>query len=606
MDRMLARLIGLVIETAGAQSGFLLLEKDSEWLVVAAQLPEDLNVEVLQWRALNDYPEIAGSVVQYVARTKETVNLTDACKSTLFAVDESIVARQCKSLLCLPIINRGELAGILYLENNLAPHAFTRTHTRILQLLTTQAISSLEISHYYARVQNLNRSLEAEIEERKQTQSKLEFLANHDALTELPNRRLFYERMMRAIQRVQRKGGRVAVLFLDLDHFKNINDSLSHQVGDALLQQVAQRLSKLVRSEDTLGRLGGDEYVLLMEGDLDLHAITMVAEKLLASFEEPYHVQGYDLYPNGSIGISLYPDDAADGDQLLRNADAAMYQAKHKGRKNFQFFSADLAEAAATRLTLERELYRALDREEFELYFQPQVFLETGRITGAEVLLRWNHPDRGLQFPGSFIPVAEESGSIIHIGEWTFLQACKQLAQWQSKGCELTTLSINVSGGQIGPHSGFVEFVEQVLGDIDIDPKILELELTESVILQDTTSTMHSLESLNSLGVRLAIDDFGTGYSSLSYLHRLPVQRLKIDRSFVSGLPHAKDSAMIVQSIMSLGQNLGKEIIAEGIEEQSQRSFLLQAACTLGQGYLFSPPVPLAAFETLLRKQTIL
>jgi EAL domain-containing protein (putative c-di-GMP-specific phosphodiesterase class I) len=328
----------------------------------------------------------------------------------------------------------------------------------------------------------------------------------------------------------------------------------------------------------------------------------MIAEKLLASFHEPFQVKGHDLYPTGCLGISLYPDDATDVDQLLRNADAAMYQAKRVGRNNFQFFSAKLAEIAAARLSLERELRRAIERDEFELYFQPQVVLETGKITGAEALLRWNHPSRGLLLPGDFIPVAEENGSIMAIGEWVLRQACRQLKQWRADGREIGSLAVNVSGSQIGPHSGFVELVNQVLEESDIDPASLELELTESVILQDTESTMRALENLNDLGLRIAIDDFGTGYSSLSYLHRLPAQRLKIDRSFVYGLPDQRDSAMIVQSILSLGNNLGKKIIAEGIEKAAQRDFLRQAGCIEGQGYLFGKPMPLAAFDELLSR----
>ncbi|MCU7919347.1 MAG: EAL domain-containing protein [Candidatus Thiodiazotropha sp. (ex Epidulcina cf. delphinae)] len=603
MDRMLARLIGLVIEAAGAQSGYLLLEQDGEWCIVAEQHPDHAAVDVLQWRSLDDYPEIAESVVHYVARTMKTVNLDDASKSTLFATDNSIATRRCKSLLCLPIVNRGELGGILYLENNLASHAFTRTHTRILQLLTTQAISSLEISRYYAQVQSLNRSLEDEIDERKRTESKLEFLANHDALTNLPNRRLFYDRVQHSILRTQRTGGRVAVLFLDLDQFKTINDSLSHQVGDRLLQQVAERLAAEIRDGDTLGRLGGDEYVLLMEGGIDLRDLSTVASKLLGTFKEPFHVDGHDLYPTGSLGISLYPDDASDADQLLRNADAAMYQAKQLGRNNYQFFSAKLAETAAERLTLERDLRHAIERGEFELHIQPQVSLNSGRITGGEALLRWNHPQRGLMMPGSFIPVAEESGNIIAIGEWVLRQACNQLQAWRQAGIEIGSLAINVSGSQFSRHGGFATLVKRILGDSDIDPSSLEIELTESVIMQDTEETMRSLDDLNRLGVRLAIDDFGTGYSSLSYLHRLPVHRLKIDRSFVSNLPHAQDGAMIVQSIMLLGSNLGKQVIAEGIETLEQRQFLHDAGCPEGQGYLFGPPMPPAAFSKLLQHE---
>lgn len=602
IDRMLARLIGLVIEMAGAQCGYLLLEQKGEWCVVAEQRPERTAVEVLQWRPLSDYSEIAASVVLYVARTGKSVNLDNATKSTLFAADSSIAARHCKSLLCLPIVNRGELGGILYLENNLASHAFTRTHTRILQLLTTQAISSLEISRYYARVQNLNRSLEEEIEERKRTESKLEFLANHDPLTNLPNRRLFYDRVQHSIQRAQRSGIRVAVLFLDLDQFKNVNDTLSHQVGDRLLQLVAQRLAAQVRDEDTLGRLGGDEYVLLMEGKFNLHDLSMIADKLLATFLEPVNVDGHDLHPTCSLGISLFPDDAADADELLRHADAAMYQAKQLGRNTYHFFSASLAEAAAERLALERDLRRAIEREEFELYFQPQVELASGKIIGAEALIRWNHPLRGLMLPQSFIPLAEESGNIIALGEWALRSACRQLSQWQQEGIGLCSLAVNVSGCQFALDREFAALVKRILDYSDIVSSHLELELTESVIMQDTENTMRSLAELNAIGVRLAIDDFGTGYSSLSYLHRLPVQRLKIDRSFVSNLPHAHDGAMIVQSIMMLGRNLGKQIIAEGIETIEQKQFLQKAGCVEGQGYLFGAPMPQSTFAELLKK----
>ncbi len=603
MDRMLARLIKIVIETAAAQCGCLLLEQDGEWRVVAEQLPDREAVEVLQWRLLGDYPDIAATVVQYVARTMETVSLDDAPKSTVFGTDSSIVRRGCKSLLCLPIINRGSLGGILYLENNLATHAFTHTHTRILQLLTAQAISSLEISRYYARVRTLNQSLRAEIEERKRTESKLDFLAHHDALTNLPNRRLFYDRVQHGITRAQRSGEHVAVLFLDLDQFKTINDSLSHQVGDHLVQAVAMRLGGLVRDGDTLGRLGGDEFVLLMEGVLASHDLSVVAGKLLSAFQEPFHVDGHDLYPTASLGISLYPDDAADADQLLRNADAAMYRAKQQGRNTYQFFSADLAEAAAERLALERDFHRAVERNEFELHFQPQVALASGRIIGAEALIRWNHPDRGLLMPGSFVPIAEETGNIVAIGEWVLRNACRQLELWCREGTPITRLAINVSGSQFGWHGGFAALVERTLTEFGVGPEYLEIELTESVIMQDTEHAMRSLADLNALGVRLAIDDFGTGYSSLSYLNRLPVHRLKIDRSFVCKLPHAVDDAMIVQSIMDLGRNLGKQVIAEGIETEAQRGFLREAGCTEGQGYLFGPPMNVAEFSELLRRQ---
>ncbi|MBU0621662.1 MAG: EAL domain-containing protein [Gammaproteobacteria bacterium] len=603
MDRMLSRLIKIVVETAGAQCGYLLLEQDGEWRVVAEQRPDRETGEVLQWRLLEDFPDIAASVVQYVARTMETVSLDDALKSSLFSADASIVRRGCKSLLCLPIINRGSLGGILYLENNLATHAFTRTHKRVLQLLTAQAISSLEISRYYARVQTLNQSLTAEIEERKRTEQKLDFIAHHDALTQLPNRRLFYDRAQHAITRAQRSGEHVAVMFLDLDQFKAINDSLSHQVGDYLLQEVAKRLGTLVRDGDTLGRLGGDEFVLLMEGSFEPRSLPLVANKLLSAFHTPFHINDYDLYPTCSLGISLYPDDAADADQLLRNADAAMYRAKLQGRNTFQFFSSDLADAAAERLALEYDLRRAIEREEFELYFQPQFALDSGKVTGGEALIRWHHPERGLLMPGSFISLAEETGSIIAIGEWVLRQACRQLAAWRRDGIFLPSVAVNVSGAQFGWQGGFAGVVQSIMAESGITPECLEIELTESVVMQDVEQAMHALAELNALGIRLAIDDFGTGYSSLSYLKRLPVHRLKIDRSFVCNLPDAQDDAMIVRAIMDLGRNLGKQVIAEGIETEAQRAFLRQAGCTEGQGYLFGRPMSAPEFTGLLRGQ---
>jgi diguanylate cyclase (GGDEF)-like protein len=603
MDRMLARLIKLVVETACAQCGYLLLEQEGEWRVVAEQLPDCKTVEVLQWRPLNNHPDIAASVVHYVARTTEAVSLDDAGKSAIFGTDASIVRRRCKSVLCLPIVNRGSLGGILYLENNLATHAFTRTRTCILQLLTTLAISSLEISRYYARVQTLNQSLTVEIDERKRTESELEFLAHHDALTGLPNRRLYYDRVQHGIVRAERSGERVAVLFLDLDGFKTVNDSLTHQVGDHLLQGVAKRLSEVVREGDTLGRLGGDEFVLLMDGVLGMHDLTVVAEKLLAAFHQPFRIDGHDLYPTASLGISIYPDDASDADQLLRNADVAMYRAKQRGRNTYQFFSADLAEEAAERLALEHDLRRAIECDEFALCFQPQVALESGQIIGGEALIRWNHPERGLLMPGTFIPIAEETGTIIAIGQWVLREACRQLERWRQEGIAVARLAVNVSGSQFGWHGGFAALVQRTLGEFSIDPGNLEIELTESVIMQDTDHAMRSLADLNALGIRLAIDDFGTGYSSLSYLNRLPVHRLKIDRSFVCNLPHALDDAMIVRSIMDLGRNLGKQVIAEGIETEAQRDFLREAGCTEGQGYLFGRAMSSTEFSDLLRRQ---
>jgi diguanylate cyclase (GGDEF)-like protein len=515
IDRMLARLINLVVETACAQTGYLLLEQEDDWCVVAEQHPDSVQARVLQWQPLAHTPEIAASVVHYVARSQKIVNLNDAMKSTLFSADSSISGRQCRSVLCLPIMNRGDLSGILYLENNLSTNAFTRTQTRILQLLMTQAISSLEISRYYAQVQDLNQNLEAEIEEHKRTELKLEFLANHDALTNLPNRRLFYDRVTHAIQRVQRKDQRIAVLFLDLDQFKNVNDTLSHQVGDLLLQQVAKRLVAQVREGDTLGRLGGDEFVLLIEGDFEPTLLTKLAEKILAVFHRPIQVDNHELFLTGSIGISLYPDDATDTDTLLRNADAAMYQAKQSGRDTYQFFSSELAKAAIDRVALEHDLRRAIEREEFELYYQPQVLLESRAIIGAEVLLRWHHPERGLLGPIHFIPLAENSEAIVAIGEWVLRAACEQLQTWHRAGISINRLALNVSGRQIDPQGRFAKLVKETLKRTAIDPAQLELELTESVILQETTSAEDSLEQLSNLGLQLAIDDFGTGYSSL-------------------------------------------------------------------------------------------
>lgn len=464
---------------------------------------------------------------------------------------------------------------------------------REAQLALMQAHEELEnrVAERTAELAEANLRLQEEVAEREQAEERVMHLANHDALTGLPNRRLLIDRLGQALALAHRENHQVAVLFMDLDRFKTINDSLGHMTGDALLQNVARRLSETLREGDTVSRLGGDEFVVVLPSLDQPKAAEKVALKLVDALAPPIDLGGQELRVSASIGISLFPEDGCDTETLLRNADSAMYHAKDMGRNNYQFFMEQMNVAAAERLRLENDLHRALERQEFELHFQPRVSVANGLACGIEALIRWRHPERGLVLPEHFIPVAEDTGLIVPIGEWVINEACRQGTAWCAAGLPQIPVAVNLSPRQFR-QSNLVDTVARAIDRHGWPCNLLELEITEGVLMQQTSDTLKTLEALNRLGVGLAIDDFGTGYSSLSYLKRFPVDFLKIDQSFVRDIAVDPDDATIVTAIIGLAHSLGLTVVAEGVENASQLDFIRDAGCDEAQGYHIGRPMP--------------
>ena len=428
---------------------------------------------------------------------------------------------------------------------------------------------------------------------------KMAHLAQHDFLTGLPNRALLTERLSRAIGQARRHSKRVGLMFLDLDYFKHINDSLGHAVGDQLLQVVAERLMLCIRDTDTVCRQGGDEFVILLAEIEQTRDAAPIAEKLLAAFNEPCLIAGHELHVSLSIGISIYPDDGMDADAVMKNADTAMYHAKANGRNNYQFFTTEMNTRAVRRLSIEGNLRRALRQGEFQLYYQPKIDLLSGLMIGSEALIRWQDPEHGLVYPKQFVPIAEESGLIVPIGSWVLREACRQVRAWQDSGLLAVPVSVNISAVEFR-HKNFLAGVALILKETGILPGFLELELTESILMHDAEASATVLESLKAMGMQLAIDDFGTGYSSLSYLKRFPINTLKIDQSFVHDIVIDPDDASIVGAMIGMGKNLKQRVVAEGVETDEQLAFLRTLHCDEGQGYLFGRPLPANEFARLL------
>jgi len=428
---------------------------------------------------------------------------------------------------------------------------------------------------------------------------RMSYLAQHDHLTDLPNRTLLNDRLTQAMALARRHGRKLAVLFLDGDRFKHINDSLGHAIGDRLLQSVALRLLDCVRRSDTVSRQGGDEFVILLSEVTRPQDAAVSAEKILQAMSAPHRIGPHDVHLTMSIGIVTYPDDGTDAETLVRNADFAMYEAKKNGRNNYQFFRPDMNVRAVERQSIESGLRDAMERAEFVLHYQPKMNLETGAIIGVEALIRWHHSERGLVPPAQFIPVAEECGFIVPIGRWVLREACHQAKAWQDSGLRPVRISVNVSAVELRS-SDFVAGVRDILTETGLDPRYLELELTETFLMQDSKSTVAVLRALKGMGVQLALDDFGTGYSSLSYLKRFPIDTLKIDRSFVRDLTTDADDASIVTAVIGMGKSLHIGVVAEGVETREQLAFLREQSCPEGQGYYFSRPVAAEEFTQLL------
>jgi diguanylate cyclase (GGDEF)-like protein/PAS domain S-box-containing protein len=433
----------------------------------------------------------------------------------------------------------------------------------------------------------------------KQSQEQLNHLAHHDPLTDLPNRLLFSARLSHAIEHARRNQTHVAVLYLDLDRFKNVNDTLGHPVGDQLLQMVAWRMRERLRECDTVARLGGDEFVVTVDRVEDVTEAATVAQKLLDVFEEPFVVADNELHLGASIGIAIFPQDGNDMATLLKNADAAMYLSKEEGRNTFRFYTTDLSASAEERFHLEVGLRHALERSEFHVFYQPLVDMTTGRIVAAEALLRWQHPEYGLVTPDRFIPLAEDTGLIVPIGEWVIKEACRQFVSWRKQELRLKRVSVNISGVQV-QRGNLVGTVGKILHETGIESGCLELEITESQLMKEPEQATATLDGLQALGVELAIDDFGTGYSSLSYLKRFPLDNLKVDKSFVHDIATDANDAAIVRAVIALADNLQLRVTAEGVETEAQRDFLLAHGCKLAQGWLFGRPVPAKEFAQQL------
>jgi diguanylate cyclase (GGDEF)-like protein/PAS domain S-box-containing protein len=433
-----------------------------------------------------------------------------------------------------------------------------------------------------------------DISERKASEARIQFLAKHDALTGLPNRLLCIERLRMALQRAPRAGHQVAVLFIDLDRFKTINDSLGHHVGDDLLRSVARRLVEAVRACDTVSRLGGDEFIVVLDGVANSNEVlSLIERRLIPLIRQPHPVAGTDLHVSCSVGIALYPDDGTDIDELMRHADVAMYQAKALGRDAAQFFTSELNERAHKRLRLESLLRHAELRGELSLHYQPQVSARDGHLVAVEALLRWESPELGAVSPADFIPIAEEARLIVPIGAWVIHEACRQHAQWKADGHGVVPISINVSAVQL-KDSALIDVLSAALSQFQVDACAIELELTESTLMVDVDHTLEQLGRLKQLGVSLSVDDFGTGYSSLNYLNRFPIDRLKIDRSFILGLDGEASNLAITRAVIALGRTLGLRVVAEGVESEACAQTLRAADCDELQGYHFARPMPAA------------
>jgi diguanylate cyclase (GGDEF)-like protein len=434
--------------------------------------------------------------------------------------------------------------------------------------------------------------------ERKRAQEQMEYQAYHDALTGLPNRLLFRDRITMALAHARRTGRTSAVMFLDLDQFKHVNDTLGHTMGDRLLQAIAARLVTCVRAEDTVARMGGDEFTILLADLAERRNAAAVAQKVLEAVRHPVVIGEHELYVTTSIGIATLGDDGDDAETLLKNADRAMYRAKELGRDNYQFAMAARIEIANSRLALERNLHHALQRDELVLYYQPMVEIATGRVVGAEALIRWMHPENGLMQPEDFIPVAEETRLILPVGAWVLRTACTQMKAWHDAGHAWLRLAVNLSPRQFQDRD-LVETIESVLAETGFPAPYLDLEITESTAMQNAELTLAILRQLKEMGVRISIDDFGTGYSSLSYLKRFPIDTVKIDQDFVRDLTH--DDAAIISAVISMARALNLRVIAEGVETEEQLAFLRREQCAEMQGFLYSEPLDAAAFEIALR-----
>jgi len=487
------------------------------------------------------------------------------------------------SMLDAPIYYAGEIIGVVCHEYTNSIHTWTSQEQEFASAIASTV------------------SLSLEIQKRKEIENALEHQAYHDALTKLPNRSLFIDRLDQALKLASRNQTILAVLFLDLDNFKEINDSLGHDTGDQVLINIADRLNANLREIDTIARLGGDEFTLIVSGFEDSQFINSVVQKLLNILQQPLHINGHELYATSSIGISIFPDNGETSEILLKNADAAMYKAKESGRNSFEFYTHDMTERAFEHVFMESNLRRALEQQEFIIYYQPQYNASTKKIIGMEALLRWEHPEMGMVSPVKFIPIAEKTGLIIEIDRWVMQNATQQISQWHQSGLHPGRLSLNMATKQL-EQKDLLEFIKNTLQENKCKPEWISFEITESQIMKNPEKAISLLEEISMLGIEIAVDDFGTGYSSLTYLKRLPVDKLKIDRAFINELPNDDEDVAIVRAIIALSKSLKLSVIAEGAENKQQVDFLLAEGCAEIQGFFFAKPMPADKIKSLLIK----
>lgn len=491
-----------------------------------------------------------------------------------------------------------EAGAIDYITKPISPailKARVKTHIALMQAHKKLAHHAQDLERTVAE---RTRELTNEIEERKTIETQLRFLANYDLLTKLPNRILFREHLDQSIKQAQRNKTFVALLLIDIDGFKHINDSLGHHQGDVLLQAVADRLSDCIRDVDQVARLGGDEFTVILAETTDKKNVALVAEKIIKTISNPIQLDRQEVYISASVGITLLPEDTSDPSTLLGYADMAMYEAKAKGKNAYEFYTSRLLHRVHNRVDMEKELHRAIGTKQLQLYYQPIFKTQHGELYGAEALIRWKHPERGLISPVEFIPIAEDSDLILQLGEWVLEEAVKTAAHWNKfdEECEFH-IAVNMSSRQFRQNSTSTELVEKFLSEFDLSPRLLNLEITESLMMEDRHKVINKLNALDKIDVGLSIDDFGTGYSSLSYIRRFPINTIKIDKSFIHDITLDSDDATLITAIIAMAKNLNMKVVAEGVETAEQYRFLQDHGCDFVQGYYFCKPVPRDKFE---------
>ena len=553
-------------------------------------------------------------VVIVEAETHKIIYINQKALAMSGYTAETVLGKTCHKLLCPTEIGMCPISDLGQMVDNSERKMLCADATK-LPIIKTVGSMTFEGKEYLIEslVDNTERkavqsqlnesyqSLQLEIQQRKEIQEKIKHLAYHDHLTGLPNRLLFTEQLRQAIRQASLSGSILAVMFLDLDIFKMINDSMGHDAGDQLLKVVSSRLKQTLGKNDILARLGGDEFIVMIEEAKDLEAVCATASRILASFSQPFTLQGKECFLTTSIGIAVYPVDGADEETLLKNADIAMYRAKEKGKNQYVLCSPLIKSTVTENMSLANDLYRALDHHQLELYYQPQVNCQSNQIVGAEALLRWHHPELGILSPSKFIPIAEQTGLIIPIGEWVMKTACRQNKQWHDAGYSRIRIGVNLSVKQFQNPQQLLGQVEDALQETGLSPEYLELEITESLAMKEKHHVADTLNVLKAMGIRISIDDFGMEYSSLSYLKHLPVDRIKIAMPFIHGIQVNNVDEAITKAVIVLAKSMGKSIIAEGVETETQLAFLTQRMCDEIQGYHYFKPMPSGQMETLLK-----